>query len=334
MSKLSVLKKWFTVPEAIEKIKKLSNIKLSESDLYQFALQKDITISLLIHEKIHDTQLRFSASKKDTQYYKEISKKLHTIYTTTDPQELASITFSSNGKLESFDEWCKINDMYHNFETHDNIIYKIRDSKYSIEGIWDIISPYRFTEKTAISISNIGYTKGDDLEVGTDLPLLKYCYNKSINKSFNDNKCYTYPFYLRSIDKTQIALIYPDLNSSRYLQPSSVLPQIPSGITLVVRQENLDKFINTFKQNNFTQEAKTTDLEEPIKTSQYNNLVALIGFLLTHPNRIPTTKDHTIIVNKLLTAFESNPYKIYKKEALTKIIKDALRLIEERDESN
>ncbi|ELV07717.1 Hypothetical protein F387_01523 [Wohlfahrtiimonas chitiniclastica SH04] len=275
MSKLADLKKWFTVPEAIEKIKMTIDQAITASDLYQIAIQNQITLSVILPD-IYDFDPIFHVLACDDhiEQFKKIKEKAESNLT-LDELNLKEC-------MSKFDEkyYRSYGDYY-----QPNMIWHIRNGEVKPSKILSALHHSALFSQ-ALSLSSYAYIQSPD---------------KSI-------------------------IVRLDLDE--------LPPLVVETFQPIIEREELEKFIQFLKQPHheaFSQEDQT---EKPIRANQYNNLVALIGFLLKHRDLIPTRlDDHTVIVDKLLTAFDTHTYEIYGRETLTKVIKDALRLIEERNES-
>lgn len=293
MSKFSSLTEWYTIPDVIEYFQKNFNETILEKQIYEWAINDKIILSIILPQYTFSGTISYEASQQVLQL-RDFSIDYSGEYTDSDFEE----------SLRSF----SVNYML--------FTPSAEPKTYSISGLWNIATT-----------KNNGYTE-----------FLMKIYNWLNNPSEHS-----------WIEMREIALISPQSNKCALLSRErhgennqimwSLDPLNANSATIIITKENLNKFLESIDlipttQNNFIKEVSAPDLEQPIKTNQYNNLVSLIGFLLKHRDLIPTRlDDHTVIVDKLLTAFDTHTYDIYGHETLTKVIKDALRLIEERNES-
>ncbi|GAA5101649.1 hypothetical protein [Wohlfahrtiimonas larvae] len=282
MSKLADLKKWFTVPEAIEKIKITMNQTITESDLYQLAIHNEITLST-VFPNIYDFNPDFYVLNDEnlTEQFKQVEQKV------SKDRSKSTLTLE---ELEIWERTSKFDQKY----------YRHYQDRYCPNTIWNI-------RNSSIK--------------PTDL-LLAYYHATQFNQQVDmPNSC-----LIQSPDQTIIVR----------LNFYNLLASALETFQFIIEKSELDRFINTLKQDenktNHTPIANADKNNEKLHPRKYNNLVTLIGFLLKHPNEIPNRiDDHTIIIDKLLKSFQTKNYKIYEKEALTDVIKDALRLIQERE---
>lgn len=316
----SLLKQNYTIPQLITKIHEDFGELFSEEEIYEYAYNGHIQLSLMIPKDFYFGHIleatdQITEDNKDYEYYSN--------------QATNESSFAINSKL------------YLSFENQNYQISGIQESKSNTRDFpWEI--------PTDTSKNENSYQEIEDL---WDIPTITHNGQRSdflstlhlfTPNSFGDLYSCIPKIDLISPQKDKYAIAYrAKYRNDLFDLTWSFDDDRPNEAKLVIRKENLDKFINMFKNNEEVTKQQTTTEKvinknnEKLNPRKYNNLVALIGFLLKYPNEIPhRIDDHTIIIDKLLKSFQTKNYKIYEKEALTDVIKDALKLIQERDRSN
>lgn len=282
----SRLQKHYSISELVTKLNNDFNESLSEKDIYEYAYDGHIQLSLIIPKDLYYGFIY------DNKNLKDIPK--------------------DTPKNET-------NTFLHEDFTFQEI--KAQDNYQTITDIWDIPASTHDNEKSSF-LSALLLAKPD----------------------WNGNH-YASIKQIELIDpiKEKYAIVHKAKHNDKSFWDLtwSLNDDDENKASLIIKKENLDKFINMFNQDNKAQDQQTKSEKvidknnEKLNPRKYNNLVALIGFLLKYPNEIPNRiDDHTIIIDKLLKSFQTKNYNIYEKETLTDVIKDALRLIQERGRSN
>lgn len=288
MSKLARLTEYYKINDAIAKLNESLNECLSEEKLYECAYNGHIQLSIIIPKNFYYGHILYSNLQPTPLPH---------------PYNLVPETFEPyNEHFNNFDIPAR-RKVYVSFE---DTTYQEKEIQYEYQAITDLWDIPTYTHE------------GQKSDFLSALHLFVPSWNNSWNKVIKID--------LVDPTKEKYAMIYKKKSNDEFFDLSwSFDDQYPNDAFLVIRTENLEKFIQSFnkKEEDSKQKAK------PLHNTEKENLLRVIGILLQKGHELedlnPLTKNK--IADLLIACRDDLNLTEPAKTKITEIIQDARNLI-------
>lgn len=334
MSKLLQFKEWHTIPETAEYLTKVLGEPIKDSDIYQLALNKKITLSVLLPE--WGTYVKIAnkvSSEKIEQFIQEHKDIYHNL-------QLLMKEFPE-GELERLLDQnlmpsSEIEKLYFKFVTYPvNFIdmsfqYKREEKISKIYNIWnialighsDILLKRRYYQSVnepyeepfidrgihLKSLDNNQYAELYELLTKKDLYV-----QQQVNTQIEIN-LEKLPLSLqKELEKEKQQQSYDFVNKTELEMPAS---ELPSGTIIIVRTESINDFIDSLNQS---------IKQNTLNTREKNNILKLLALVLNSDNslkNLPLDQPYKV-ADILIRQAELKGYEIPSKDTIAKIIKES-----------